>query len=164
MKTKEKNKPAFEFLENNLAQSIERKFSTLSEIDKENYFEINEIAGKLFRNLLIFIGVFLTFASSLVIFHWFIDSASKISNPLLLFFIFIIGLFFMILGVGKVKEKSHWLLYASIPILNIFLGTIFILAPSSWKGFLFGSFSLLVFPLVLFGFYQLKDVTDRIYK
>jgi hypothetical protein len=107
--------------------------------------------------LLIFIGVYLTFASSLIIFQVFVADLANISSPLFVFLIFIIGSIFTVLGVGRLKRNSYLLLYLSIPFVSLILGFLFTLAPANWHGKLFGGFSLFFFPAILFVFYYLKE-------
>jgi len=120
-------------------------------------FTVKGYGKKLLSTFLIFIGTYLTYASSLIIFQVFVARLADISKPFTVFLILIIGLVFTILGVGRFEKKDDCLLYLSIPLTSFVFGFLFTLAPANWHGKLFGGFSLFFFPLVLFVFYSLKE-------
>lgn len=122
----------------------------------EEGFDIIDYGKKLLSTLLTFIGAYLTYASSLIIFQVFVANLADILESSIVFLVLIIGLILTILGVGRFKRKGEYLLYLSIPCMSLILGFLFTLAPANWHGKLFGGFSLFFFPMVLFVFYYLK--------
>ena len=131
-------------IENDLLQVVDVS-QPLSRLNEQNLInfgcdktkqEKRNYVKKIFSNLSIFVGVYLTYASSLVIFQFLLSDTSHISNPAFLLYVFIFGLFLTIAGVGRYKEKSDRLIYISVPLMSIFLGTLFSSAPKSWEGFL----------------------------
>lgn len=123
----------------------------------EKVFNFKDYGKKRLSNLLTFIGAYLTYASSLIIFQVFVVNLANIPRPFNIFLFFIIGLILTILGVGRFEKKVEYLLYSSIPLMSFTLSFLFTLAPANWHGKLFGGFSLFFFPLVLFVFYRLKE-------
>lgn len=149
-----------EFFDFEFPQPIVKKNQTTVNFeyseDKESFY-VKGYSKKLISTLLIFIGVYLTYASSLTIFQVFVVNSVNISKPSTTFLVFIIGLILTVLGVERFEKKSYYLLYLSIPFVSLILGFLFMLTPTNWHGKLFGAFSLFFFPLVLFIFYYLKE-------
>lgn len=156
---KEQNKEELkqEFPDLEISQPLVRKNQTALNLEDKEAFEVKGYGKKLLSTLLTFIGVYLIYASSLTIFQVFVANLAAISKPSIVFLGFVIGLIFTILGVGRFEKKSYCLLYLSVPLMSLILGFFFTLAPVDWHGWLFGGFSLLLFPLILFVFYYLKE-------
>lgn len=145
-----------EFADFEISQPLVKKNQTALNLENKESFDLKGYDKKLLSTLLTFIGIYLTYASSLIIFQVFIANLAHISEPSIVFLVFTIGLTFTILGVGRFENKSYYLLYLSVPFMSLILGFLFMLAPASWHGWLFGGFSLFLFPVVLFVFYYLK--------
>lgn len=121
------------------------------ELKVKNYFQ------KVLSNSLIFIGVYLIYASSLTIFHVYIANLAHISNSFFVILIFAIGLILTFLGVKPTKEKKYLLSFFIVPLLSVIFGILFASMPSNWHGKLFGELSIFFFPIILFIFYYVKE-------
>lgn len=139
-----------------LAKKSERTQS-LENLEDKKFFDAKVYSQKLLSTLSTFVGVYLTYASSLIIFQVFIANLAQISTPLIIFIVFLIGLILTFLGTERVKDKSYYLLFLSVPFISIIIAFLFTLAPANWHGRLYGGFSLFFFPLVLFTFYFIKE-------
>ncbi len=146
-----------ELLDFEVSQPLIKENPTALNLQDNEVFNVISHGKKLLSTLSIFTGAYLTYTSSLIIFQVFVANLTHISNPLIVFFIFIVGLIFVGLGVGRLEKKSYLRLYLSIPFMSLILGFLFTLAPANWHGKLFGGFSLLFFPLILYVFYYLKE-------
>lgn len=113
------------------------------------------ILKKIASNLLIFLGVFLSYGSSLVIFNIIFNSAP--AHLLLASIYFLLGSFLTILGSQRFGKKDVLFLTFLTPILSFLLAFIFTLAPLGYRGQLFGWISLLFYPVILSCFYSAKD-------
>lgn len=126
------------------------------EISEANY---KKILKKITSNLFIFLGVFLSFGSSLVIFNIFFNAAP--ANFLLASIYFLFGSFLTILGSQTFGKKESLYLVLLTPTLSFFLAFIFTLAPLGYRGQLFGWISLLFYPVILSCFYSAKEYFDE---
>lgn len=142
-----------------VSQPLVKKDQALPDLnnDNEEMYDNKGFGKKIISTFLIFLGAYLIYSGSLIIFQVFIANLANFSSPITLLFIFIIGILFMIIGNGQFQKRSNYLIHLSIPLISLILGFLFTLAPEHWQGGLFGGYSLLFFPLVLFVFYYLKE-------
>lgn len=121
----------------------------------------NEVAKRVISILLTAPGVYLTFASSLVLFDGLVGGRARVFSLTFVITAFFIGTLLTVGGV-LITKKRHFLLYFFVPIATVILGLLFMLAPVDLQGKLFGWISLILFPLVLFLFYAVKNFLEKI--
>jgi hypothetical protein len=165
--TLQKDKEDFyqQFFEEEVSQPLLKKNPTAMIGESQENSFIKKYGKTIISNLLIFGGGWLLFASSSVFFYFFVASPSKFSPPLLKPLIaFIIGLTLLFLGVGKVKNKTDWLIYSIIPLMSLIFSFLITLVPVDWRGNnAFFNLHFLFFLLVLFVFYYVKDYFETSY-
>jgi predicted neutral ceramidase superfamily lipid hydrolase len=149
--------------EEEVSQPLFRKNPTAMIAESQENSFIKKYGKRILSNLLIAGGGWLLFASSTIFFYFFVVSAPTIKPPLLKPVIaFIIGLTFLFLGVGKVKKKTDWLIYSTIPLMSLIFSFLITLVPVGWRGNnSFLNLNLLFFLLILFVFYYVKDHFEK---
>ncbi len=157
--TIEKDKEDFyqQFFEDEISQPLVKISPTdLTRESQESGF-IKKFGKRIVSNLLILVGGWLAF-SSISMFFYMVTAHPQISGLKMLFSL-VIGLPLLFLGVGKIKKKSDWLLFAIFPLMGFISSFFLIFSPINlWREGNFVAVLFFAFLIALIIFYYIKDL------
>jgi hypothetical protein len=159
--TMEKDKEDFyqQFFEAEISQPLAKQNSSNVDVENEESSFIKKFGKRIVSNLLILVGGWMIFSSISGFFYWPANHPLGGLKMLLSNIVtIVIGLLLLFLGVGKIRKKSDWLLYAIFPLMGYISSLLLRFLPINlWHEGNFFSVLLSSFLLALFIFYYIKD-------